>query len=41
MKKARTKKSTTTGIETEPKFFEWTTKHQNAFDGLKEAYSGF
>ena len=37
--KARTKKNTTTGIQTEPKIFEQTTKHQYAFDTLKEALS--
>ena len=29
-------KNATSGIETEPKIFEWMTKHQDAFDVLKE-----
>ena len=36
-KKARTKKNTTTNIETGPKIFQWIMKHQDAFDALKEA----
>ena len=35
-KKARTKKNTTADIETRPKIFEWTTKHQDVLDALKE-----
>ena len=38
-KKARTKKNTTTGVETGPKIFEWMMKHQDVFDSLKEALS--
>ena len=38
-KKARTKKNTTTGVETGPRIFEWMMKHQDAFDALKEALS--
>ena len=38
-KKARTKKNTTTGVETGLKIFEWMMKHQDAFDALKEALS--
>ena len=38
-KKARTNKNTTTGEETRPRIFEWTMKHQDAFDVLKEALS--
>ena len=36
-KKARTRKNTTTGVETRLRIFEWMTKHQDAFDALKEA----
>ena len=36
-KKARTKKNTTTDIETGPKILEWMTKHQDVFDALKKA----
>ena len=35
-KKARAKKEATTVIQTEPRIFEWTMKHQEAFDALKE-----
>ena len=38
-KKARTKKNTTTGVETGPRVFEWMMRHQHAFDALKEALS--
>ena len=38
-KKARTKKKTTTGVETRPRIFEWMMKHQDVFDALKEALS--
>ena len=38
-KKVRTKKNTTTGIERKLRFFEWMTKHQDAFNALKEALS--
>ena len=38
-KKARTKKNTTTGEATGQRIFEWTTKHQDVFDALKEALS--
>ena len=41
-RKARAKKekdNSTTVIPTEPRIFEWTTKHQEAFDALKEALS--
>ena len=36
-KKARTRKNTTTGVETGLRIFEWMMKHQDAFDALKEA----
>ena len=38
-KKARTNKNTTTVIEQEQRIFKWKTKHQDAFDALKEALS--
>ena len=38
-RKARAKKEATTVSQTEPRTFEWTTKHQEAFDALKEALS--
>ena len=41
-RKARTKKekdNSTTGTQSEPRIFEWTTKHQEVFDALKEALS--
>ena len=38
-RKARAKKEATTVTQTEPRIFEWTTKHQEAFDALKEALS--
>ena len=38
-RKARAKKEATTVIQTEPTIFEWTTKHQEVFDALKEALS--
>ena len=38
-KKASTKKNTVTDIKTRPKLFEWTTKHQDSFDAVKEALS--
>ena len=41
-RKARTKKDRnefTTVTQYEPRIFEWTTKHQEAFDALKEALS--
>ena len=38
-KKARTKKNATTVEETRLRIFEWTMKHQEAFDALKEALS--
>ena len=41
-RRARAKKekdNTTTVTQTEPRIFEWTTKHQEAFDALKEALS--
>ena len=38
-RKARAKKEATTVIQTELRIFEWTTKHQEAFDALKEALS--
>ena len=38
-RKARAKKDTTTVTQNEPRIFEWTTKHQEAFDALKEALS--
>ena len=38
-KKTRTKKNTTADIEMGPKIFDWTTKHWDAFDALKEALS--
>ena len=38
-KKARTKKNTTTSVETGLRIFEWMMKHQDAFDALKEALS--
>ena len=36
-KKARDKKDSTTAKQTEQRIFKWTTKHQDAFDALKEA----
>ena len=36
-KKARTKKDSTTVNQNEQRIFEWTMKHQEAFDALKEA----
>ena len=39
IKKARAKKEATTVNQTEPRIFEWATKHQEAFDALKEALS--
>ena len=38
-KKARAKKDSTTVKQTEQRIFKWTTKHQDAFDALKEALS--
>ena len=38
-RKARAKKEATTVTQTEPRIFEWTMKHQEAFDALKEALS--
>ena len=38
-KKARAKKDSTTVKQTEQRIFEWMTKHQDAFDALKEALS--
>ena len=38
-KKARAKKDATTVKETGQRIFEWTTKHQDAFDALKQALS--
>ena len=41
-RKARAKKDrndTTTVTQSEPRIFEWMTKHQEAFDALKEALS--
>ena len=38
-KKARARKEATTVNQFEPRIFEWTTKHQEAFDALKEALS--
>ena len=38
-RKARAKKNTTTGEATGQRIFEWMTKHQDAFDTLKEALS--
>ena len=38
-KKARAKKDSTTVTQNEPRIFEWTTKHQEVFDALKEALS--
>ena len=38
-KKARARKEATTVTQTEPRIFEWMTKHQEAFDALKEALS--
>ena len=38
-KKARAKKEATTVNQFEPRIFEWTMKHQEAFDALKEALS--
>ena len=38
-KKARTKKNSTTGVETGLRIFKWTTKHQDASVTLKEALS--
>ena len=39
IRKTRTRKNPTTDIETRPKLFKWTRKHQDAFDALKEAIS--
>ena len=36
-KKARAKKDSTTVNQNEQRISEWTTKHQDAFDALKEA----
>ena len=38
-KKARAKKEAATVNQMEQRIFEWTTKHQEAFDALKEAFS--
>ena len=38
-KNARAKKDSTTVKGTKLRIFEWTTKHQDAFDALKEALS--
>ena len=38
-KKARARKEATTVNQFEPRIFEWTMKHQEAFDALKEALS--
>ena len=38
-KKARTKKNTTTGVETGLRIFKWMRKHQDAFDALNKALS--
>ena len=38
-KKARTKKNTTTGEAAGQRIFEWTMKHQDVFDALKEGLS--
>ena len=38
-KEARAKKNTTTDEATGQKIFKWMTKHQDAFDALKEALS--
>ena len=38
-KKARAKKNATTVEETGPRIFEWMTKHQDAFNALKEVLS--
>ena len=38
-RKARAKKEATTVSQTELRIFEWTMKHQEAFDALKEALS--
>ena len=38
-KKARARKEATTVTQTEHRTFEWTTKHQEVFDALKEALS--
>ena len=38
-KKVSTKENTATDIKTGPKIFEWMTKHQDAFDALKETLS--
>ena len=38
-KKARARKKATTVTQTEPRIFEWTMKHQEAFEALKEALS--
>ena len=38
-KKTRARKNATTDVKTEPRIFEWTTKHQDTFDALKEALS--
>ena len=38
-RKARAKREATTVTPTEPRIFEWTMKHREAFDALKEALS--
>ena len=38
-RKARAKKEAATVAQMESRIFEWTTKHQDAFDALKEALS--
>ena len=38
-KEARARKEATTVNQFEPRIFEWTMKHQEAFDALKEALS--
>ena len=38
-KKTKTKKNASTVEETASKIFKWTTKHQDAFDALKETLS--
>ena len=38
-KKNRTKKNTITGEATGQRIFKWLTKHQDAFDAIKEALS--
>ena len=37
--KRKKRKNTTTGVETGLRIFEWTMKHLDAFDALKEALS--